>query len=101
MNEFYALYYFLSFCLCRDDYDEYDLLLNEDYRTKRNGLGDTNNGVCYFIVGGGSGEDRNDAAHFVLHPTTHELIVSKELDREQRSEYELIIRYFVWICLVI
>ena len=29
----------------------------------------------------------------MLHPTTHELIVSKELDREQRSEYELIIRY--------
>ena len=44
--------------------------------------------VCYFIVGG------SDAAMstFDLHPLRHELIAVKELDREARPEYELIIR---------
>ena len=74
----------------RDDYDEYELLSNEDVGNDRNGRSDTNNGVCYFIVG--DNQDTNDRSYFVLHPTTHELIVSRELDREQRNEYELIIR---------
>ena len=44
-------------------------------------------GVCYFIVGG----DDDDNA-FSLHPTTHDLITSKILDRELKSTYDLVVR---------
>ena len=77
--------------IIRDDYDDYDLSPNGDGRNKRDEQNKVNNGVCYFIVGDGKGT--NDHSNFVLHPTTHELIVSKELDREQKKEYELIVRY--------
>ena len=80
----------LRFFLNRDEYDEYGIFGQEEERNIKNGRGDVNNGVCYFIVGDGAGS--NDHSNFVLHPTTHELIVSKELDREQKSEYELVIR---------
>ena len=72
----------------RDEYDEYGAYEQEDEGVRRNGV---NNGVCYFIVGDGEGS--NDHSKFVLHPTTHELIVAKQLDREERNEYELVIRY--------
>ena len=62
----------------------------EDDKNKRNGRSGASNGVCYFIVG--DGEGLNDHSNFILHPTTHELMVSKELDREQRSEYTLVIK---------
>ena len=43
--------------------------------------------VCYFIVGG------NDAAKtFDLHPLRHEIIAVRELDRETRSEYVLVVK---------
>ena len=90
MQLFHISYVSFPFVSIRDDYDEYGMFEQEDTRNKRNGRSDANNGVCYFIVGGGEGS--NDHSNFVLHPTTHELIVSKELDPEQRSEYELVIR---------
>jgi hypothetical protein len=43
--------------------------------------------VCYFIVGG-----NDDSKTFDLHPLRHELIAVKELDREAKSEYVLIVR---------
>ena len=76
--------------LNRDDYDDYDVSPHDEERNKRDENNNPNNGVCYFIVGDGKGT--NDHSNFVLHPTTHELIVSKELDREQKKEYELIVR---------
>ena len=43
--------------------------------------------VCYFIVGG------NDASKtFDLHPLRHEIIAVRELDRELRSEYVLVVK---------
>ena len=44
-------------------------------------------GVCYFIVGGDDTENV-----FALHPTLHQLMTTKELDREQKSDYTLVVR---------
>ncbi|ETN63913.1 hypothetical protein AND_004358 [Anopheles darlingi] len=42
--------------------------------------------VCYYIVAG------NDDGHFQLDPVSHELMVSKELDREVKSRFKLQIK---------
>uniref|UniRef100_A0A182YAM2 Cadherin domain-containing protein n=1 Tax=Anopheles stephensi TaxID=30069 RepID=A0A182YAM2_ANOST len=42
--------------------------------------------VCYYIVQG------NEDGHFALDPVTHDLMVEKELDRENRSLYKLHIK---------
>ena len=45
--------------------------------------------MCYFIVG----VDSEDAAGlFELLPREHELLINRELDRERRDEYQIIVR---------
>ncbi len=43
--------------------------------------------VCYFIV-----SSDGPTGLFALHPTSHDLMVNKELDREVRSEYILVVK---------
>uniref|UniRef100_A0A0K2V387 Putative LOC100748423 [Bombus impatiens] n=1 Tax=Lepeophtheirus salmonis TaxID=72036 RepID=A0A0K2V387_LEPSM len=57
----------------RDDDDDY-------------GSSSSSKGVCYFIVGG------ENKTLFDLHPTQHELIINKVLDREESQEHEIIIK---------
>ncbi len=42
--------------------------------------------VCYFIV------DGNDDNMFELLPLDHELMVTRQLDREERDEYQLVVK---------
>ena len=91
MNYFYNHPVLLQMLKIRDEYDEYGTYDQDVEISRSNAQIGVNNGVCYFIVSDRDGS--NDHSNFVLHPTTHELIVAKELDREQRNEYEFVVRY--------
>lgn len=43
--------------------------------------------VCYFIVGGDSPDHL-----FELLPQEHELLLNREVDRESRAEYQIVVR---------
>ena len=58
----------------RDDIDEEDL--NEDVME-----------VCYFVV-----SSDGPKGLFAIHPTNHELMTTRELDRETRSVYNVMIK---------
>ena len=58
----------------RDDIDEEDL--DEDAME-----------VCYFVV-----SSDGPKGLFAIHPTNHELMTTRELDRETRSDYNVMIK---------
>ena len=61
----------------RDDIDEEDL----------DETGNEEPEVCYFVV-----SSDGPKGLFAIHPTNHELMTTRELDRETRSDYNVMIK---------